>query len=700
VGKRWRRTVGLAAVLGLLPALGLVDLALPAARANSSFSFTRLAGTDRYDTARLAAETAFPSGSARVLLANGSLAHFPDALAGSYLAGFDQAPILLTDATTIPAATTQALKELKANDVVILGGPAAVADSEASTLVSSGYRVNRIYNQDGCTSSCSRYDTMKSVAETPPAANVGHGGAGVPTAIVASGTNFPDALVSGPIGFADALPVLITDPNTLSSQTQAALTDLGIKYVYIPGGTAAVSTAVETQIQAMGITTRRFAGQDRTDTAAQVANYAIQKLGFTDTAVGLARGDDPADSLASAASNGRYKTPLLLTENPTILGSYSANYLTSHAGTLATGVIYGGTSAVSQSVQDQATADARTAAGVPLLTAVWAIPKDTVITLYYNEPIDCASVDANGSDYKVTYSSNAVGVTKLSSCQNSNSNGVGQVDLQMASNPSQGQTVTVTAQKGADGNTVLDPTDTMAEPAGDQSSTTLSPTFQSAAAAGSYPTMTVTYNENITCSSVDSDGSDYRVTLGTGPGVVDQVTAASCVAPQVPGTGSNQVQLTLATPPTNGDTVSVYAQVGTDKDTVTDSSGNSQPIGDWTQTSATNTGQPHFTASTSTIGKTTVTVTYDHPIVCSSVDRAAPFDYVVTDNGTADQVTGVSCSGTYATTVTITVATAPSAPSDSVKVTAQQGGDGNTVLDSQGQSQPIGDSTTSNPGLT
>src|SRR5207302_6867354 len=114
----------------------------------------------------------------------------------------------------------------------------------------------------------------------------------------ASGTAFPDALVSGAMGYASAFPVLITDPSTLSGQTRDALSSLGIKTVLIPGGTAAVSSTVESSITSMGIATHRFAGVNRSDTAAKVADYERDNLGFGNDMVDIARGDDPGDSLS------------------------------------------------------------------------------------------------------------------------------------------------------------------------------------------------------------------------------------------------------------------------------------------------------------------------------------------------------------------------------------------------------------------
>ena len=74
-----------------------------------------------------------------------------------------------------------------------------------------------------------------------------------PTAIVASGENFPDALAGGPPSFLKRFPILLTAHDALSPQASAALSDLGIKRALLLGGENAVSSAVAAAITAKGI---------------------------------------------------------------------------------------------------------------------------------------------------------------------------------------------------------------------------------------------------------------------------------------------------------------------------------------------------------------------------------------------------------------------------------------------------------------
>ncbi len=87
-------------------------------------SATRYAGDNRYETAAVVATELHPS--YKVMLANGN--GFADALTGSVLAAKENAVILLTEKEEFPTATFEALVELSATHVTILGGTAVISD--------------------------------------------------------------------------------------------------------------------------------------------------------------------------------------------------------------------------------------------------------------------------------------------------------------------------------------------------------------------------------------------------------------------------------------------------------------------------------------------------------------------------------------------------------------------------------------------
>ncbi len=340
-------------------ALVAMVLALPLAPSRISatsvthIAFTRIAGSDRFATAALLATSAFPAGAPTVILATGF--NFPDALAANYLAGQLGAPILLVNGQLpVPPATLSALRALHTTKVILLGLEAAIgrdvqaalAATPSSAAAATNLSVARIGGQD-------RYDTMNLVDETPGPSSVGVVG-NAKTAIVASGATFPDSLASGPLAYPRSLPLVLTDPNTLSPGAAQTLQDLGVRQVLIAGGPLAVSPGVEAAIHSLGVSTlARFAGIDRTDTARLIGDYAIAHLGFTGTHFDVASGDSSlggADALALGALAARSGTrPIQLVQSVAHSGIGAPQFIRDNLNTLTPDnldVIAGGPSAV------------------------------------------------------------------------------------------------------------------------------------------------------------------------------------------------------------------------------------------------------------------------------------------------------------------------------------------------------------------
>jgi hypothetical protein len=312
----------------------------------SEFSgFERVFGADRFGTAAAIARRDFPRADT-VLLANGLERHLPDALAGNYLAGFEDAPILLTTNDTLPTATQQALDALQTKRIIILGGPAAVSTAQQRKLAER-YQVERV-------GGVNRYETSALIATRPPASYVARS-----TAIVARGDVLADALVAGPISYQAQFPILLTAPNGLNAFARSALDQLDISNVIVAGGPRAVGEATVGQIADVGgndaVTVTRLFGADRQGTAVAFARYAVAELGFDPTHVNLARGDVNADALAAGPHAGAERSIILLTVNDTRLGSATRDYLVAESIRLEDANVVGGPDAVSAAVVAEAT---------------------------------------------------------------------------------------------------------------------------------------------------------------------------------------------------------------------------------------------------------------------------------------------------------------------------------------------------------
>ncbi|MHB8467549.1 MAG: cell wall-binding repeat-containing protein, partial [Acidimicrobiales bacterium] len=311
-----------------------------------TFTFTRLAGGDRFATAATIADAAFPNGATSAILVTAF--NFPDALSAGYLAGVTPggAPILLVGAhVPIAGATLAALHALKAHDVTIVGGPAAVGVDVAGALASDGYRVTRV-------SGATRYDTMAAVGTVQPS-GVGKVG-GKPTAILATGQNFPDALSAGSLAYAEHFPLVLTDgaQPTLSGQAKAVLDADHITHLIVVGGKLAISPSQYQKLPGISIDIAATTGPNRAGTAQLLADDGIANLGLSKATFDVANGLNPQDNgtppgftpdaLAGAPLAGRRLAPILVTLRPDDPGA-AVRFASEHASTeRTTGFALGG----------------------------------------------------------------------------------------------------------------------------------------------------------------------------------------------------------------------------------------------------------------------------------------------------------------------------------------------------------------------
>jgi putative cell wall-binding protein len=89
---------------------------------------TRIGGADRFEASSNLNHAAFAKADT-VYLATGL--NFPDALAGSVLAGSTKSPLYVVPATCVPRPVLDDIKRLAAKNVVLLGGPNSLTDDVA-----------------------------------------------------------------------------------------------------------------------------------------------------------------------------------------------------------------------------------------------------------------------------------------------------------------------------------------------------------------------------------------------------------------------------------------------------------------------------------------------------------------------------------------------------------------------------------------
>ncbi len=332
-------------------------------------------------------------------------ATYPDALSSAYLASYLKTGTLLTPTTALTPTTLFAIRVEGITHVYVVGGPLAVSTAVVSELESTpayacggaaplpGTAKVQVTRVAGAT----QYDTALDVATiagaTPGAVDLqgayggvdaaGGGGAynvtagtastsapagALTTAVLTTGTSFPDAEAASTLSYADHLPVLLTTPSRLSAQVLSAIDTLHIRQVVVIGGPLAVSDAVVATLQARGVSVLRIAGADDTETAIELAECELAPasshmgLGWAGTGrLTVTQGAFYSDGLAGAvvAADGPASSdpePLLLTTSARSMGAYLPAFLAA-AGTSGVGgkrvttfTILGGPLAVSQGV--------------------------------------------------------------------------------------------------------------------------------------------------------------------------------------------------------------------------------------------------------------------------------------------------------------------------------------------------------------
>ncbi|MEM5017575.1 cell wall-binding repeat-containing protein [Metabacillus indicus] len=138
------------------------------------------------------------------------------------------------------------------------------------------------------------------------------------TAVLATGTSYPDALSATPLAYSENAPLLLTRPGALPGAVKKELTRLDVTKVIIVGGTGAVSADVEKELKGMGLRVSRISGSDRYATSAKIA----EKIG-TYGPVTLATGLSFADALSIAPIAAQMEMPILLTRKDSVPGAVS-----------------------------------------------------------------------------------------------------------------------------------------------------------------------------------------------------------------------------------------------------------------------------------------------------------------------------------------------------------------------------------------
>ncbi len=257
----------------------------------------RIQGTSRYATAAEMSRRYFSPGVDAAFVATGL--GFADALSLGAAAGFEGGPLLLVDQNAITGPTATELARLRPKVIYVAGGSSVVSNAVVQSL--------KAYATTGAVvrlAGANRYATGAEISRSFFDSNVD-------TVFVATGVNFPDALSAGAAAAAEQSPVLLNPSDALHAQVRAEIIRLGPSKVVLVGGAAALGSAVETAIRALGVTVDRWAGPNRYATSVIVSRSSNDPVA---PKLFLATGESFPDALAAVAAAGSLGVPLLLTQ--------------------------------------------------------------------------------------------------------------------------------------------------------------------------------------------------------------------------------------------------------------------------------------------------------------------------------------------------------------------------------------------------
>lgn len=166
------------------------------------------------------------------------------------------------------------------------------------------------------------------------------------TVIFASGENFPDALAASALSGTLNCPIILNPQDSLSDYAKNLLLRIRPTKVFIVGGTAAISSSMEDALNIfLGYKATRLAGDDRTQTADQIARKVLE-TSTADTCI-ICSGNDFPDALCGSCLAGNAGGAILLVDGSASSLTAEQSYILKEVGGAKNASVIGGEGAVS-----------------------------------------------------------------------------------------------------------------------------------------------------------------------------------------------------------------------------------------------------------------------------------------------------------------------------------------------------------------
>lgn len=282
-------------IVSLFFSFSMVTQASPGKGKSASHRFY---GQDRFQTSTSIA-SALLEGQIVQNIVLASAHNFPDALSASTLAFQLKAPIILVSPGFKDSiASYNFVKDHLAagGTVTIVGGSGIIPHSSEQWLINMGFHVNRLGGKDRFATNALIVNQLNVPLGTP--------------VIIASATDFPDALGISSLAASKGWPILLSNPSNLPQSVENFLSSDQPTEVYVVGGEGVIHNGLYNQIRTLSPHSQilRMGGADRFETLASILNKFYPNPGQ----IYVANGFDFADALSGSTLAATHNAPILL----------------------------------------------------------------------------------------------------------------------------------------------------------------------------------------------------------------------------------------------------------------------------------------------------------------------------------------------------------------------------------------------------
>ncbi len=283
----------------------------------ASQNIIRLAGQNRYETAKEISEYSFGNKVKAIVLVSGS--GFADAISADELAYKLNAPIILVgyQGITENEALDFVSNHLEATGKIYLIGGSGVFNSDfVTSLQNNGFsNIEEIGGSDKYQTNALLLDKYTIPKESP--------------IFITSGEDLPDSMAISSVSSNKGWPIILISSDGISVSNRNYINKIKPSIVYIIGGYAVVPQSVEAELNSLVPESKivRLAGQDRYGTLAQV----FKTFNQSPTSLILATDSNLSDAFSGSSIAAKTGDPLILVDSSFKTPPNSiANYLDAH----------------------------------------------------------------------------------------------------------------------------------------------------------------------------------------------------------------------------------------------------------------------------------------------------------------------------------------------------------------------------------